>query len=214
MSDLLKRLAYLQTRRDRTPNLDLARDLVARNDKAGIREIAENMWNENKNIHWDCVHVMYEIGVIEPNLISQYAEDFLKLLKSRHNNMVWGAMTALAEIAKVKPDFIFKHMDEIKKAKEAGSVITIDNSISALAHTAAANEEYNKAIFPYLLRHLSTCRPKEVPQHAERTLPAVNESNKDDFIKVLKKRNDDLSGAAFTRLSRIIRLAQSLIPNS
>jgi len=214
MSDLLKRLAYLQTRRDRTPNLDLARDLVARNDKAGIREIAENMWNENKNIHWDCVHVMYEIGVIEPNLIAQYAEDFLKLLKSRHNNMVWGAMTALAEIAKVKPDFIFTHVDEIKKAKEAGSVITIDNSISVLAHTAAANEDYNKAIFPYLLKHLSTCRPKEVPQHAERTLPAVNEFNKDDFIKVLKSRNDDLSGAAFTRLGRIIRLAQSLIPKS
>jgi len=41
MSDLLNRLAYLQTRRDRTPNLDLARDLVSRNDKAGIREIAE-----------------------------------------------------------------------------------------------------------------------------------------------------------------------------
>ena len=51
MSDLLNRLAYLQTRRDRTPNLDLARDLAARNDKAGIREIAQNMWSENKNIH-------------------------------------------------------------------------------------------------------------------------------------------------------------------
>lgn len=211
MSDLLNRLAYLQTRRDRTPNLDLARDLVARDDMAGIREIAENMWNENKNIHWDCIHVMYEIGVIEPNLIAPYAGDFIKLLKSRHNNMVWGAMTALAEIARVKPDFIFKHLDEIKKAKESGTVIAIDNSISALAHTAAANENYNKAIFPYLLKHLSICRPKEVPQHAERTLPAVNESNKDEFIKVLKKRNDDLSGAAFTRLARIIRLAEKTI---
>jgi len=153
---------------------------------------------------------MYEIGAIEPNLIAQYSEDFIKLLKSRHNNMVWGAMTALAEIAKVKPDFIFRHLDEIKKAREAGSVITIDNSISVLAHTAAANENYNKAIFPYLLKHLSTCRPKEVPQHAERILPAVNESNKDEFIKVLKKRNDDLSGAAFTRLGRIIRLAEKI----
>ncbi len=210
MSELLNRLGYLQTRRDRTPNLDLARDLAARNDKAGIREIAENMWSENKNIHWDCVHVMYEIGIIDPNLISQYAQDFIKLLKSKHNNMVWGAMTALAEIAKVNPDFIFKHLDEIKKAKEAGSVITIDNSISVLAYTAAAKEEHNKAIFPCLLKHLSTCRPKEVPQHAERTLPAVNESNKAEFIKVLKRRNDDLSGAAFTRLAKIIRLAEKI----
>ena len=211
MSDLLNRLGYLQTRRDRTPNLDLARDLVAGDDKAGIQVIARNMWNENKNIHGDCMNVMYEIGIIDPNLITQYADDFIKLLKSRHNNMVWGAMTALAEIAKVKPDFIFKHLDEIKKAKEAGSVITIDNSITVLAYTAAANENYNKAIFPYLLKHLSSCRPKEVPQHAERTLPAVNESNKADFIKALKKMNDDLSGAEFTRLGRIIRLAQSLI---
>lgn len=210
MSALLNRLAYLQTRRDRTPNLDLARDLVARDDQAGIREIAANMWNENKNIHWDCIHVMYEIGRIAPKLIEPYAQDFIKLLKSRHNNMVWGAMTALAEVAKVKPDLIFKHLDEIKKAKESGSVITIDTSISALAHTAAANENYNLSIFPYLLKHLSTCRPKEVPQHAERILPAVNESNKAQFVKTLNKRNADLSGAAFTRLGRIIRLAENL----
>lgn len=213
MSDLLNRLAYLQTRRDRTPNLDLARDLVARDDMTGIREIAENMANENKNIHSDCMVVMYEIGIIDPNLITQYAEDFIKLLKSRHDNMVCGAMTALAEIAKVKPDFIFKHLDEIKKASEAGSDSTVDQSISALAHTAAANENYSKAIFPYLLKHLSTCRPRDVPQHAEKILPALNVSNKDEFIKTLKKRNDDLSGAAFTRLARIIRLAQSLISN-
>lgn len=210
MSAILNRLAYLQTRRDRTPNLDLARDLVARDDQAGIREIAANMWNENKNIHWDCIHVMYEIGKIEPKLIEPYAQDFIKLLKSRHNNMVWGAMTALAEVAKVQPDLIFKHLDEIKKAKESGSVITIDTSISALAYTAAANENYNQSIFPYLLSHLATCRPKEVPQHAERILPAVNESNKTQFVKTLNKRNADLSGAAFTRLGRIIRLAENL----
>ena len=210
MSNLLKRLAYLQTRRDRTPNLDLARDLAARNDKAGIREIAENMWNDNKNIHWDCIHVMYEIGGIDPNLIAPYAGDFIKLLKSKHNDMVWGAMTALAEVAKVKPEIIFQHLEEIKKAKENGSVITVDNSISVLAHTAAANEEYNQIIFPYLLKHLSTCRPKEVPQHAERVLPAVNASNADEFIRTLERRNDDLSGASFTRLARIIRLAEKI----
>ncbi|MBI5823918.1 MAG: hypothetical protein HZB18_07835 [Chloroflexi bacterium] len=210
MSDVLNRLAYLQTRRDRTPNLDLARDLAAREDKTAIREIAQNMWNENKNIHWDCIHVMYEIGIIEPNLIEPYGEDFIKLLKSKHNNMVWGAMTALAEIARVKPELIFKHLDEIKKAREEGSVITIDNSISALAQTAAANEEYSRAILPYLLEHLSTCRPKEAPQHAERTLPAINEFNRDEFVKVLKKRQKNLDSAAFTRLGRIIRLAEKL----
>ena len=206
----LHRLAYLQTRRDRTPNLDLARDLAAREDKAGIREIAENMWNENKNIHEDCVHVMYELGRVDPMWIAPYAQDFIKLLKSKYSDMVSGAMTALSEIAKVDADFIFKHLDEIKKAKETGSEITVEKAVLALAHAASANEDYNKAIFPDLLKHLSACRPSEVPQYAELTLHAVNENNKAGFIKTLKKRNDSLSGASFTRLAKIIRLAEKI----
>jgi hypothetical protein len=102
----------------------------------------------------------------------------------------------------------FQALDEIKKA---GGRLGHhhDNSISVLAHTAAANENYNKAIFLICSNIYQPAAP-EMPQHAERTLPAVNESNKDEFIKVLKKRNDDLSGAAFTRLGRIIRLAEKI----
>lgn len=210
MSDVLNRLAYLQTRRDRTPNLDLARDLVAREDKDGIREIAKSMWSENKNIHKDCIHVMYEIGIIEPGLIVPYSEDFIKLLKSKHTEMVSGAMTALAEIAKVKPAVIFKHLDAIKKAGEEGDEATIDSFISAMANTAAANEEYNTKIHPYLMEYISTCRSKDVPLHAEKILPAVDEFNKDEFVKVLKKRQKNLDSAAFTRLGRIIKLAEKL----
>ena len=119
-------------------------------------------------------------------------------------------MTALAEVAKANPDAVFKHLDEIKKAKETGSVITVDNAISTLAWTAAANKKYNEAILPYLLRHLSSCRPKEVPQHSEKTLPAVNSSNKADFIKVLEKRMEDLSGSGLARVKKVIKQAINL----
>jgi hypothetical protein len=210
MSALLKRLAYLQTRRDRTPNLDLARDLAAREDKSGIREIAQNLWNENKNIHHDCLHVMYEIGRVEPLLIAPYAQDFVKLLQSKNHDTVSGAMTALSEIAKVDADFIFKHLNEIRKAGETGSAATVEKFISTLAYAASANDDYNKTIFPDLLKQLSVCRPSDVAEYAELTLPAVNEGNKTDFIKALKRRNDDLSGAAYTRLAKIIRLAEKI----
>ena len=210
MSDLLNRLGYLQTRRDRTPNLDLARDLVALDDKAGIQEIAKNMWNENKNIHGDCMNVMYEIAIIDPALVTQYADDFIKFLKSKYQNMVQGAMIALAEIAKIKPEFIFAHLDLVIKTKEAGSDIIVDKSITTLARTSAANDEYAKTIFPYLLNHLRTCYFKEIPEHAERILTGVNETNKYDFIKSLQKRSAELSGSDYTRLSKIIRIAEKI----
>jgi hypothetical protein len=207
---VLNRLASSQNRRDEVPNQALARDLAARKDKAGIREIAENLWNKDKNIQADCIKVLYEIGYIEPALIAGYAEDFVKLLRSKNNRLVWGGMIALAEAAKANPDTVFKHFYAIKKAKESGSVITIDNSIAALANTAAANTKYNKAIFPYLLDHLKSCRPKEVAQHLEKTLPAVNAGNRDEFIKVLDKRMEDLSGAGLARVKKVIKQAQNL----
>ena len=206
---ILNRLATSLGRRDEVPNQELARDLAAKKDKKGIREIVENLWNKDKSIQADCIKVLYEVGAIEPKLITDYTEDFVKCLRSKNNRLAWGGMTALAEVAKADPDLVFKHLDAIKKAKETGSVITVDNAISTLAHIAAANHKYNKAIFPYLLDHLSGCRPKEVPQHSEKTLPAVNKSNKANFIKVLEKRMEDLSGSGLSRVKKVIKQANN-----
>jgi hypothetical protein len=207
---LLNRLASSLDRRDEIPNQELARDLAAKKDSKGIHEIVENLWSKDRHIQADCIKVLYEIGSIEPKLIADYTQDFVKLLRSKNNRLVWGGMTALAEVAKANSAAVFKYLDEIKKAKETGSVITVDNAISTLAYTAAATDEYNKAIFPYLLKHLAGCRPKEVPQHAEKTLPAVNSSNKADFIKVLEKRMEDLSGSGLARVKKVIKQANTV----
>ena len=206
---VLNRLASSLGRRDEIPNQELARDLAAKKDSKSIQEIAENLWSKDRQIQADCIKVLYEIGSIEPKLIADYTQDFVKLLRSKNNRLVWGGMTALSEVAKTNSDAVFKYLDEIKKAKETSSVITVDNAISALAYTAAT-DKYNKAIFPYLLKHLSGCRPKEVPQHAEKSLPAVNSSNKADFIKVLEKRMEDLSGSGLARVKKIIKQASTL----
>lgn len=207
---VINRLASSLGRRDEVPNQELARDLAARKDKAGIREIAENLWSRDKNIQADCIKVLYEVGYIEPKLIGDYAEDFVKLLRSKNNRLVWGGMIALAQVAKSNPDEVFQYLEEIKRAKETGSVITVDNAVAALAWTGSANARYNKAIIPYLLKHLSTCRPKEVPQHSEKTLPAVNATNKADFIKVLEKRSEDLSASELSRVKKVIKQVNHL----
>lgn len=203
---VLHRLAHHQNRRDEIPNQELARDLAAQKDREGIREIAENLWNKDKNVQADCVKVLYEIGYIDPTLIADDADDFLRLLKSRNNRLVWGGMIALSTIAEERADFIHAHLDQILKAMNTGSVITVDNAVKALG-LAASNETYRRDIFPHLLEHLRTCRPKEVAQHSEKTLPAVNASNKEEFIAVLEKRKEDLSGAQLTRINKVINTA-------
>src|SRR5258706_16052062 len=196
---VIDKLAHSLGRRDEVPNQELARELAAKKDKKGISEIAENLWNKDKNIQADCIKVLYEVGYIEPNLIADYADEFVKCLRNKNNRLAWGGMTALAEVAKANPDAVFKNLDAIKKAKETGSVITVDNAISTLAWTAAGSKKYNDTIFPYLLKHLSSCRPKEVAQHSEKTMPAVNTSNKAEFIKVLEKPTGEQACGGLTR---------------
>ena len=205
---ILNRIAYFQNRRDEIPNQELARDLATSKDKKGIQEIAENLWNKDKNVRADCIKVLYEIGYIDPILIADYAEDFVRLLKSANNRMVWGGMTALGSIAALKAEMIYLHLDEIRRAIAEGSVITVDNGILTLARAAAQSDEISVVIFPYLLEHLRTCRPKDVAQHAEKTLVAVNATNRDPFISALEKRLEDLSGAGLARVKKVIKEAR------
>ena len=205
---VLNKIAYFQNRRDEVPNQELARELVESKDTAGVREIAENLWNEDRNVANDCIKVLYEIGYLAPELIADYVGDFLKFMQSRNNRMVWGAMMALSTIAALKADEIYPSVGEIEQVMETGSVITIDNSVKILAIVASKNETYRAEVFPYLLNHLATCRPKDVPQHSEKTLVAVNAANKGEFIAVLEKRMVDLKGAQVTRVKKVIKEAE------
>lgn len=205
---ILNNIAYFQNRRDEVPNQELARELAEFKNEAGIKEIAENLWHKNQNVQSDCLKVLYEIGYIDPELIAAYAGDFLKLLRHKNNRLVWGSMIALSTIAELKADELYPHVEEIKQVMALGSVITIDAGVKALAGIASKNDEYNRAIFPYLVHHLQTCRSKEIPQHAEKTLVAVNETNKEEFIAALEGRMVEMTPPQAARVKKVIKEAQ------
>lgn len=207
---VLDKLASARGRRDEVPNQELARSLATGKDRAGIREIVANLASPDAAVQADCIKVLYEIGHIQPALISAYAEDFLALLHSRNNRMVWGGMIALAAIAGLKAEFIFTHRAEIQKAMASGSVITSDNSVLALSRAAAAGEKYRKALFPILLNHLKTCRPKDLAQHSEKILPAVDASNRSQLVTVLTRRMADVSGSAVSRVKKVVKQAEEI----
>lgn len=207
---VLNRIAFFQNRRDEVPNQELARELAVSEDAAGIREIAENLWNREPNIRSDCLKVLYEIGYLKPALIVPYAGEFLKLLRSRNNRLVWGAMIALSTIAGLAADAIYPHVAEIQRVMAEGSVITVDAGVLTLARLAATGDERRAALLPYLLEHLRTCRPKDVPQHAEKIVGAITPAYRDRFVAVLEARMLLMAPAQAARLKKVMRQAEAL----
>jgi hypothetical protein len=207
---VLDQIAYFQNRRDEVPNVDLARRLAESEDRAGIQEIADNLRNPNRDIQADCLKVLYEIGYLKPEMVAPFAGKFLALLSSRNNRLMWGAMIALSTIAPYAADEIDKHRNEILEGLKTGSVITRDAAVLTLARLAASSEARRRAIFPALLDYLRTCRPKDVPQHAEKILLSVVVDSRDDFVAVLEKRLEDTNIAGAKRVRKVIRQAYQL----
>lgn len=202
---VLDKIATLKGVKNDIPNQELAKELVSSRDAAGIKEIAGNLNNRDKNIQSDCIKILYEIGYLDPRLISGYTKDFLVLLKNKQNRLVWGAMIALSTIAVIEADAIHAQRNLIVNALENGSVITADNAVKVLAGVSSANTDYNKELFPHILAHLKTCIPREVAQHSESALIAVNKDNKEAFLEVLKAREEDLSPAQLKRIRNLYK---------
>ena len=207
---VLNKIAYFQNRQDEVPNQELARELAQTRDAAGVREIAGNLWNREANIQSDCLKVLYELGYLAPELIAEYVDDFLKLLRHRNNRMVWGGMIALSTIASLQADKIYPHLELIKKTMEAGSVITKDAGIKTLIGVAIAKEEYRSRIVPYLLERLAASRPVDAGRYAEEILASIRSTDKADFIKILEKWIRAANGSRLARLKKVLKQAEKI----
>jgi len=187
------------------PNKELAKELAETKNLAGIDDIAKNLWHKNKSVSSDCLKVLYEIGYINPDLISEYVDEFLKLLKSKTNRMVWGAMIALATIAERKSAEIWAKIDTVINAIENGTLITVVWGIKTLARVASTDKKYNECIFPFLIQHLSKSIPRDLLLHAESIMPAVNSENKKEVLSVLDSRKSELKPSQNVRFKKLLR---------
>lgn len=202
---VLNKIAHLQGRRDEIPNQQLARELAEAEDKAGIQEIADNLWNRDAAIQSDCLKVLYEIGYLKAALIADYVGDFVRLACGKNNRLAWGGMIALSTIASLQSVAIDAQFELLKRAIDRGSVITVDNGVKTLALVAAQHTAHRQQIIAFLLDHLATCRPKDVAQHAEHSLPAIDHDNKEAFVQVLEKRLPHLTSAGAGRVRKVLK---------
>ena len=201
---IIPELASSMGRKDEEPNKDLGKRLVESNNLAGIQEVGENLGSGNRVIQIDCLAVLEQVGLLAPDLIEDYLDEFLRLAFGKENRLIWASMINIALIAARKPDQIMDHVEGIMEVIKKGSVITQDNGIKILARAAAAKPAYNERLFPYLINQLVTCRPKSIPQYVESIRVAVNPGNKSLYLGVLNSRLEELSSAQQKRVSKII----------
>jgi hypothetical protein len=202
---VLNKISYYQNVRDEVPNQELARQLAQTRDTAGIQEIAAHLWDKNKNVQSDCLKVLYEIGYLDPRLIAEYAEDFLKLLINKNNRLVWGAMIGLASVADLRAEAVWAQIDRLIQVVENGSVITVVWGMRALAKVAATKAERRDRIFPFLKRSLETCIPRDIPTHAESMLCAIDQSLRAEFVAVLEARRAEMTPSQQARLKKVLK---------
>jgi hypothetical protein len=207
---VLTKLASALNRSDEVPNQILANEIVEESDNTAVRELVDNLSNNDKAIQSDCIKVLYEIGALKPDMIAAYGDDFVKLLGSRNNRLVWGGMTALGAIADRKAAAIWKHIDTIINATDKGSAITQDWGVRVLAAVSAQDKIYERRIFPFLKTFLNNSPPKDLPRHAESALTAVNAANKDDVLSILEARKPALKPAQAKRVDQVIRKIKAL----
>jgi len=207
---MIEKLACKLGRNDEIPNIELAEYLCLHNDIDGIKEIINGFKGKDKAVANDCIKVLYEIGERNPRLISDYVNDFISYLQSKNNRLVWGSMTALAKIVEYASEPIFEKLSVIIAAYEYGSVITVDNSISVFAGLCKANDSYAETVLPIIIKHLQNCRPKDVPQHAERASVCFNTKNTNAFIEVFEKRLPDLASSGQTRINKLLKILHRL----
>jgi len=202
---ILNKLATSLNRRDEVPNQELAAEIAAKNNKAAIRELIDNLSNKSKDIQHDCIKVLYEAGERKPELITGYLETFLELLHHKNNRLQWGAMTALHAIALKDPKIIYHSLSKIMDAADKGSVITRDYAVKILIQLSSV-KQYADDTFLLLNEQLLGCPSNQFPMYAEYTASVITEKNKKIFIHTITSRLKDLEkDSQRKRIEKIIK---------
>lgn len=208
---VLDHLASAQGRRDEIPNVELAQRLVAQGDREGIAELVGALQHSKKPVRHDALKALYEVAALKPEWISDYVKEFVALLDHKDSRMAWGSMTALGKIAPLQAKELSKHFPLICRAMERGSVIACDHGVKVLAMVASRSGASGNKIFAYLLKHLQTCRSKEVPQHGESTFIAVRPKNAADFKAVLVAREKEFTKPQARRIQKLLEQTEELL---
>jgi len=201
---ILSQLSSAKGKRDEEANIELAQKIADQQDSEAVDILIKALTGKDKSLHNNCIKVLYEIGYIQPKLISPYFSVFKNLLRDKNNRLQWGAMTALSSIAPVKPEETYEALPELMEAADKGSVITRDQAVSTLINLASL-PAYTEGALSLLLEQLKKSPENQLPMYAEKILTVIDEAHKELFRQVLHERLKDVEKESrVKRLKKVI----------
>ncbi len=188
------------------PNIALAKQIAANNNKAGVKELVNALRHKSKDIQFDCIKTLYELGELKPELVAGYAKEFIAMLDSKHNRLQWGAMCALSCITTKNPAELYNELGKIAAVAEKGTVITKDHYAKILTRLGGM-KQYADDCFTLLIELLHSAPVNQLPTYAENAMPLVNDKNRAIFIEVLTLRLRDLAEqpTKYKRMEKVIK---------
>jgi len=205
MKNVATRLASSSGRRDEAPNIALATEIAASNNKEAVSGLFDLLRHKDKAIQNDSIKVIYEIGERNPRLIAGFTAELVSLLHHKNNRLQWGAMTALDALTNEQPDMMHAALPHIIAAADKGSVITHDHCVNILIKLCAVRK-YADTAYTLLNERLKTGAPNQLPMYAEKALPALPDKHRPAFAATLTARLDDMEKESKRlRLEKVIR---------
>lgn len=201
----IRKIAFYRNIRNEIPNQELAKELAETNNVAGIKEIADYLFDKNSSVASDCIKVLYEIGYLKPELIKDYSEIFLRLLESKNNRMVWGGMIALATVAELNAELIGKQIELILNTMKKGTLITEVWGIKTLVGVSLKNNKTKEKLLPVLFDYLERCRPIDFATRVETILPVISNLDENEIMeRIIAMKTSELSDSQTKKLNTIL----------
>lgn len=201
----ISKIAFYRNIRNEIPNQELAMELAETNNVAGIKEIADYLYDKNSSVASDCIKVLYEIGYRKPELIKDYTEIFLRLLESKNNRMVWGGMIALATVAELNAELIGKQIELVLTTMKKGTLITEVWGIKTLVGVSLKNKTTKEKLLPVLYDYLERCRPIDFATRVETILPVISNLDENEIMeRIIAMKTSELIDSQTKKLNTIL----------
>jgi len=200
---IVDELASSLGRRGEGPNFRVAESLADEPDAEALADLIDTLVSGPAPLAGDAAAALQKLAELDPAQVAPHTAAIAGMLTSKNNRLVWGAATILHAVAIARPAAVRPHVHQLMRAVAAGSVITQDHGVGALAATG------DRAALDFAFAHLRTCGWHYVPLRAERVAPFVGD-RWPEFRDAVESRLPEQAPTGARRIRRL--LAESAAP--